>query len=85
MAEELERFDPRIAPFMQAINDMPAPQDIYYDKAANVRSEVIDGVVHIYRMADIVAINRHPAITGTGGRGGSFGNDGALIPLGDRR
>ena len=79
--EDLERFDPRIAPFMQAINDMPAPQSIYYDKAANVRSEVIEGVVHLYRMADIVAINRHPAITGTGGRGGSFGNDGALIPL----
>ena len=79
--EELERFDPRIAPFMQAISDMPAPQSIYYDKAANVRSEVIDGVVHLYRLADIVAINRHPAVTGTGGRGGSFGNDAALIPL----
>ena len=28
-----------------------------------------------------VAINRNPAVTGTGGRGGSFGNDAALLPL----
>jgi cytochrome P450 len=79
--EQGTRFDPRIAPFMQSINDMPAPQTVYYDKAANVRAEVIEGVVHLYRLADIVAVNRHPAVTGTGGRGGSFGNDSALIPL----
>jgi cytochrome P450 len=60
---------------------MSAPQTIYYDKAKNVRAERIEGVLHLYRMADIVAINRHPAVTGTGGRGGSFGNDAALIPL----
>ena len=75
------RFDPRIAPFAQSTKDMSAPQTVYYDKAKNVRAERIEGVVHLYRMADIVAINRHPAVTGTGGRGGSFGNDGALIPL----
>ena len=32
-------------------------------------------------LADIVAINRHPAVTGGGGRSGSFGNESALIPL----
>jgi cytochrome P450 len=79
--EQLTRFDPRIGSFMQAIKNMPTPQTVYYDKAANVRAERIEGVVHLYRLADIVAINRHPAVTGTGGRGGSFGNDAALIPL----
>jgi cytochrome P450 len=81
MVEQLSRFDPRISPFMLAIKDSPTPQTVYYDKAANVRAERIDGVVHLYRLADIVAINRHPAVTGTGGRGGSFGNDAALVPL----
>ena len=79
--EQAPRFDPRIAPFSQSVKDMKDPQKVYYDKAKNVRAERIEGVVHLYRMADIVAINRHPAVTGTGGRGGSFGNDGALIPL----
>ena len=81
MTEQLPRFDPRIGPFMQAIKDDPTPQTVYYDKAANVRAERIEGVVHLYRLADITAINRHPAVTGTGGRGGSFGNDAALVPL----
>jgi cytochrome P450 len=79
--EQLPRFDPRIAPFAQSTKDMANPQTVYYDKAKNVRAERIEGIVHLYRMADIVAINRHPAVTGTGGRGGSFGNDSALIPL----
>ncbi|BBZ27307.1 hypothetical protein MMAD_16020 [Mycolicibacterium madagascariense] len=79
--EQPPRFDPRIAPFSQSVKDLPDPQRVYYDKAKNVRAERIEGVVHLYRMADIVAINRHPAVTGTGGRGGSFGNAGALIPL----
>jgi cytochrome P450 len=79
--EQATRFDPRIAPFAQSTKDMAHPQTVYYDKAKNVRAERIEGVVHLYRMADIVAINRHPAVTGTGGRGGSFGNDAALIPL----
>jgi cytochrome P450 len=81
MVEPLQRFDPRISPFMLAIKDEPTPQTVYHDKAANVRAERIDGVVHLYQLADIVAINRHPAVTGTGGRGGSFGNDAALVPL----
>src|ERR1700678_4556143 len=79
--EQATRFDPRIGPFMQSIKSMSTPQTVYYDKAANVRAERIEGVVHLYRLADIIAINRHPAVTGTGGRGGSFGNDAALIPL----
>jgi cytochrome P450 len=79
--EQATRFDPRIAPFAQSTKDMAHPQTVYYDKAKNVRAERIEGVVHLYRMADIVAINRHLAVTGTGGRGGSFGNDAALIPL----
>ncbi|MBJ7336395.1 cytochrome P450 [Mycolicibacterium sp.] len=79
--EQAPRFDPRIAPFSLSVKDLSDPQKVYYDKAKNVRAERIEGVVHLYRMADIVAINRHPLVTGTGGRGGSFGNAGALIPL----
>jgi cytochrome P450 len=79
--EEAPRFDPRLSRFTQSVADMANPQTVYHDKAANVRAERIDGVVHLYRQADIVAINRHPAVLGTGGRGGSFGHDGKLIPL----
>ena len=75
------RFDPRISTFTQSVKDMAEPQSVFYDKAANVRAERIDGVVHLYRFADITAINRHPEVTGTGGRGGAFGNDMALVPL----
>lgn len=75
------RFDTRVSPFTQSVKDMATPQTVFYDKAANVRAERIDGVVHLYRFADITAINRHPAVTGTGGRGGAFGNDMALVPL----
>lgn len=32
-------------------------------------------------LADILAINRHPAILGAGGRGGAFNHEGKLIPL----
>jgi cytochrome P450 len=81
MEEQPSRFDPRISQFTLAIKDEPTPQTVYFDKAANVRAERIEGVVHLYRMADILAINRHQSVTGTGGRGGSFGNEGALIPL----
>lgn len=79
--EEAPRFDPRLSPFTLSVADMANPQTVYYDKAATVRAERIEGVVHLYRQADIVAINRHPAVLGTGGRGGSFGHDGKLIPL----
>ena len=43
--------------------------------------ERIDGVVHLYRYKDILAINRHPAILGQGGRGSILGSSSALIPL----
>ena len=79
--EQGPRFDPRISPFTQSVKDMAKPQTVYYDKAANVRAERIDGIVHLYRFADIIAINRHPSVTGTGGRGGAFGNDMPLVPL----
>ena len=79
--EQLARFDPRLSPFSRAVKNSANPQTVYYDKAKDIRAERIEGVVHLYRMADIVAINRHPSITGTGGRGGTFGNAGALIPL----
>lgn len=75
------RFDPRFAPLTLQVKDMAEPQPIYYQKAAEVRAERVEGVVTLYRLKDIVAINRHPAILGTGGRGGSFGHEGKLIPL----
>lgn len=81
MAEQLPIFDPRLSQFTLGVGDTPAPQAFYSEKSGDVRAERIDGIVHLYRLADIVAINRHPAITAQGGRGGSFGNDGALIPL----
>ena len=36
---------------------------------------------NLYRHDDIIKINRHPAVLGNGGQGGSFGNDNPLIPL----
>lgn len=75
------RFDPRLAPLTLQVKSMRQPQDIYCHKASDVRMERVNGVVTLYRFEDIVAVNRHPAVTGTGGRGGSFGNDGKLIPL----
>jgi cytochrome P450 len=60
---------------------MAQPQNFYCDKAGTVRAECADGVVSLYRHDDIIKINRHPAILGNGGQGGSFGNDNPLIPL----
>ena len=54
---------------------------MYYEKAKNVRAEYIDGALHLYRHNDILRVNRHPAVLGNGGRGGSFGHDARLIPL----
>src|ERR1700712_2159355 len=75
------RFDAGIAPLTLSVKDMAEPQTVFYDKSANVRAERIDGGVHLYRFADITAINRHPTVTGMGGRGGAFGNAMALVPL----
>jgi len=80
--EQGERYDPRLSEWVQALASAPHPQQHYHDKARDVRAERSpDGVVWLYRHDDILAINRHPAVTGTGGRGGSFGNDNPLIPL----
>lgn len=75
------RFDPRLAPLTLQVKEMAHPQEVYHQKAAEVRAERVNGVVTLYRHADITAVNRHPGVTGTGGRGGTFGNEGALIPL----
>lgn len=78
---EQKRFDPRLAPLTKKVADMREPQPIYYRLADEVRAEVVEGVYTLYRMKDIVAVNRHKDTLGAGGRGGSFGNEGALIPL----
>jgi cytochrome P450 len=75
------RFDPRVAGLSQVVKPMAQPQTVYYDKAQNVRAEYIDGALHLYRHQDILRVNRHPAVLGNGGRGGSFGHDARLIPL----
>ncbi len=59
---------------------MASPQEYYKDKAEK-RFERVNGVVTLYRFDDIIKVNRHPAILGNGGQGGSFGNDNPLIPL----
>ncbi|TAM65189.1 MAG: cytochrome P450 [Mycobacterium sp.] len=79
--ETASRFDARLAPVTQRVKSMATPQTFFSDKAGNVRAERADGVVTLYRHEDIIKINRHPAILGTGGRGGTFGNDNPLIPL----
>ncbi|QRY42726.1 cytochrome P450 [Mycolicibacterium boenickei] len=78
--ETLPRFDARLAPLTQHVKSMAEPQELFSEKAA-LRFERSEGVVTLYRHDDIVKVNRHPAVLGTGGRGGSFGNDNALIPL----
>jgi cytochrome P450 len=75
------RYDPRISGLSQVVKSMAEPQTVYHDKAGNVRAEHIDGALHLYRHQDIMQINRHPAVLGNGGRGGSFGHDARLIPL----
>ena len=78
--ETLPRFDARLAPLTQHVKSMPEPQALFSEKAA-LRFERSEGVVTLFRHEDIVKVNRHPSVLGTGGRGGSFGNDNALIPL----
>ncbi|MGV0793259.1 cytochrome P450 [Mycolicibacterium sp. XJ1819] len=75
------KFDPRLAPIAQYVKSMASPQAFYSEKAGKVRAERVNGVVTLYRFDDIIKINRHPAILGNGGQGGSFGNDNPLIPL----
>jgi cytochrome P450 len=80
--EQGERYDPRASEWVQALQSVPHPQRFYHDKAQDVRAErAPDGAVWLYRHNDILAINRHPAVLGTGGHGSQFGNDNPLIPL----
>ncbi len=75
------RFDPRVSGLSQQVKNLAEPQHVYFEKARDVRSEYIDGALHLYRHEDILAINKHQDVLGNGGRGGSFGHDGRLIPL----
>jgi cytochrome P450 len=79
--ETAPRFDARLAPLTQHVKNMAEPQKLFADKAGRVRADHVEGAVTLYRHEDLIKINRHPAVLGTGGRGGSFGNDNALIPL----
>lgn len=76
-----EKTDVRLAPLTQQVKSTAVPQSIYAQKAGEIRAERVDGVLTLYRHDDLVTINRHPAILGQGGRGGSLGNDTPLIPL----
>ena len=81
MEQAATRYDPRVSGLSQVVKTMAEPQTLYYEKAKNVRAEYIDGALHLYRHNDILRVNRHPAVLGNGGRGGSFGHDARLIPL----
>lgn len=74
------RFEPRIAGLSQQVKTLANPQLVYMEKARDIRAEHIDGALHLYRHEDILAVNKHPDVLGSGGRGGSMGHDG-LIPL----
>ncbi|WP_174183782.1 cytochrome P450 [Nocardia barduliensis] len=75
------RFDPRISGLSQQVKTLASPQEVYFEKARDIRAEHLDGALHLYRHDDILALNKHPDVLGNGGRGGSFGHDGRLIPL----
>ena len=81
MEQAATRFDPRLSGLSQRVAYMAEPQTVYYEKAKSVRAEYLDGALHLYRHDDIIRVNRHPAVLGNGGRGGSFGRDARLIPL----
>ena len=76
-----EPFDSRLARIFNEVKSESQPQAFYHQKAAEVRLERIDGVVHLYCYNDILAVNRHPAVLGQGGRGSILGSNSALIPL----
>lgn len=79
--DQATKFDPRRAPLTLHVKSMASPQALFSEKAGTVRAEKSNGVWNLYRHDDIIQINRHPAILGNGGQGGSFGNDNPLIPL----
>jgi cytochrome P450 len=74
-------FDSRLARIFTEVKSESQPQNFYHQKATEVRLERIDGVVHLYRYNDILAVNRHPGVLGQGGRGSILGSNSALIPL----
>lgn len=75
------RFDTRIQGLIPQLKDLAEPQHIYHQKAAEVRAEYLDGVIHLYRHEDILAVNKSPDVLGQGGSEGGFGHDQKLIPL----
>ncbi|MDQ2636482.1 MAG: cytochrome P450 [Actinomycetota bacterium] len=79
--ETTQRFDPRLAPLSRSVEHMAQPQEVYCDKARDVRAERVDGVLTLYCHADMVAVNRHPATLGLGGGGRFFGHDNPIIPI----
>ena len=81
MTTSTEPFDSRLARIFNEVKSESQPQNYYHQKAKDVRLERIDGVVHLYRYDDILAVNRHPAVLGQGGRGSILGSNSALIPL----
>lgn len=61
-------FDMRQSGLSMTLRDVAAPQEVFADKAGRVRYERLDGAVHLYRLEDILRINRDPSVLGTGGR-----------------
>jgi len=78
---ELVKFDVRLSQITQHVKSMASPQAFYSEKADKIRAERIDGILTLYRHDDIIKINRHPAVLGQGGAGGSLGSGNLLIPL----
>lgn len=76
-----DRYDSRVIKWMGELRELSYPQLVYCEKASQIRAERAEGAVRLYRYKDILAVNRHPAVLGVGGRGGSFGNNKSLVPL----
>src|SRR4051794_22900269 len=79
---EARPYDFRLSQYAHITDPMAHPQAYLADLVANKRFErVEDGVVYLYRHEDIIKVNRHPKVLGTGGRGSAFGAPTPLIPL----
>lgn len=82
MVAQDQRFDFRMSEWGQSLQTVPHPQPVYFDKAGNIRAERgTHGEWRLYRHADLLRINRHPAVLGNGGQGPAFGSGAPLIPL----
>jgi cytochrome P450 len=64
-----------------AVLTVPDPEVVYHAWAG--RSPVIetDTAITLFRMADVLEVNRHPDVIGTGANGGSMGGTRPMIPL----